>query len=45
LQDVDAWLQRYRTFYEESFDRLDDYLREIQAEQRNEASAGDQDQA
>lgn len=30
LQDVDAWLERYRRFYEDSFDRLDDYLREIQ---------------
>lgn len=30
LKDVDAWLEHYRRFYEESFDRLDDYLREIQ---------------
>lgn len=31
LKEVDAWLERYRQFYAESFDRLDDYLREIQA--------------
>jgi DNA-binding transcriptional ArsR family regulator len=30
LKDVDAWLERYRRHYEESFDRLDEYLREIQ---------------
>ncbi len=30
LKDVDAWLEHYRRFYGESFDRLDDYLREIQ---------------
>ena len=30
LKDVDEWLEHYRRFYEESFDRLDDYLREIQ---------------
>jgi DNA-binding transcriptional ArsR family regulator len=30
LKDVDAWLERYRRHWEESFDRLDAYLREIQ---------------
>ena len=30
LQDVDVWLEHYRRFYEESFDRLDDYLKELQ---------------
>ena len=30
LQDVDAWLERYRRFFNESFDRLDDYLQSIQ---------------
>lgn len=33
LKDVDRWLERYRAFWEESFDRLDDYLRHIQAAQ------------
>ena len=30
LKEVDAWLERYRRFYEESFDALDDYLQQIQ---------------
>jgi DNA-binding transcriptional ArsR family regulator len=32
LKDVAEWLEHYRRFWEESFDRLDDYLREIQTE-------------
>jgi DNA-binding transcriptional ArsR family regulator len=30
LKEVHGWLDHYRRFWEESFDRLDDYLREIQ---------------
>ncbi len=30
LKEVDEWLERYRRFYEESFDALDDYLKQIQ---------------
>ncbi len=30
FKDVDSWLESYRAFYEESFNRLDDYLRELQ---------------
>jgi DNA-binding transcriptional ArsR family regulator len=30
LKDASAWLECYRRFWDESFDRLDDYLREIQ---------------
>ena len=30
LRDVDRWLERYRQFWEASFDRLDEYLKEIQ---------------
>jgi DNA-binding transcriptional ArsR family regulator len=30
LQDVSRWLDRYRIQWEESFERLDDYLRELQ---------------
>ncbi len=29
LQDVAAWVEHYRRFWEQSFDRLDDYLQEI----------------
>jgi DNA-binding transcriptional ArsR family regulator len=34
LRDVDDWLERYRRFWEESFDRLGDYLRELQTKER-----------
>ena len=34
LKDVDEWVEHYRRFWEESFDRLDDYLREIQANEK-----------
>ncbi|HEX3408974.1 MAG TPA: metalloregulator ArsR/SmtB family transcription factor [Candidatus Binataceae bacterium] len=30
LKDAAAWLERYRLFWEASFDRLEDYLREVQ---------------
>ncbi|MBJ7610504.1 MAG: helix-turn-helix transcriptional regulator [Candidatus Dormibacteraeota bacterium] len=30
LGDASQWLERYRTFWETSFDRLDEHLREIQ---------------
>ena len=33
LKEVDDWLERYRRFWEERFDRLDDYLRELQAKE------------
>ena len=31
LKDATHWLENYRRFWDESFDRLDDYLRELQA--------------
>jgi len=31
LKDVDDWLDHYRRFYDESFERLDSYLRTLQA--------------
>ena len=33
LKDVDNWLENYRRFWEASLDRLDDYLREMQAKE------------
>jgi DNA-binding transcriptional ArsR family regulator len=33
LQDVDEWLERYRRFWEESFDRLDEYLKELKEQE------------
>ncbi len=31
LKDANAWLEHYRRFWEQSLDRLDQYLRELQA--------------
>jgi DNA-binding transcriptional ArsR family regulator len=31
LKGVDDWLERYRELWEERFDRLDDYLKSLQA--------------
>src|SRR5437773_3488515 len=33
LKDVSDWVERYRRFWNERLDRLDDYLRELQAEE------------
>lgn len=30
LQEADAWIEQYRTMWEERFDRLDAYLQEMQ---------------
>src|SRR5690242_9971213 len=34
LQGVDDWLEEYRRLWEERFDRLDDYLRELQTKKK-----------
>ena len=31
LKDVDHWLDHYRRFFDQSFDRLDSYLKTLQA--------------
>lgn len=36
LRDASAWLDHYRRFWEQSLDRLDDYLRKLQAQQKHE---------
>jgi len=33
LRDADEWIERYRRHWEESFDRLDSYLQELQAKE------------
>jgi DNA-binding transcriptional ArsR family regulator len=33
LKDVDDWLDRYRRFYDDSFDRLDSYLKTLQSKE------------
>jgi DNA-binding transcriptional ArsR family regulator len=40
LKDVAGWVEHYRQFWEQSFDRLDDYLRELQS---SESKRGAQD--
>ena len=34
LRDVAEWIEHYRRFWEQSLDRLDTYLRELQAKER-----------
>jgi DNA-binding transcriptional ArsR family regulator len=36
LREVAAWTMDYRRFWEESYDRLDEYLQELQAAQKEE---------
>jgi DNA-binding transcriptional ArsR family regulator len=34
LKDASAWLEEYRRFWEQSFDRLDDYLQRLQKKEK-----------
>lgn len=34
LKEVSDWVERYRRFWEESFDRLDEYLQELKKEEK-----------
>jgi len=36
LKEVDDWVERYRSFWEERFNRLDDYLRELQENEKKD---------
>ena len=36
LKDAADWLEEYRRFWEESFDRLEDYLRELQEKEKTD---------
>ena len=36
LKEADDWLETYRRFWEQSFDRLSDYLREVQKEEESD---------
>lgn len=38
LRDASQWIDSYRRFWEESFDRLDEYLRRLQADQQHSAA-------
>lgn len=35
LKDVSEWVERYRKFWDESFDRLDSYLQELQSKKKD----------
>lgn len=36
LKDAADWVERYRRFWEESFDRLDEYLQQLQKKDKKE---------
>ena len=38
LKDVSSWLEQYRRFWDESLDRLEDYLKELQKEKDHDPS-------
>ena len=40
LKDASDWIGDYRQFWEESFDRLDEYLKEIQEKTKGEKDNG-----
>jgi DNA-binding transcriptional ArsR family regulator len=35
LKEADAWLERYRRFWDASFDRLDKYLQQLKEKERH----------
>jgi DNA-binding transcriptional ArsR family regulator len=35
LKEVARWIEHYRRFWEQSFDRLDDYLRKLKKERKH----------
>ena len=38
LRALSIWIEQYRRFWEESFDRLDDYLRELEAQEKQDGN-------
>ena len=34
MQQAQAWIEEYRKFWEESFDRLDEYLKQLQTKEK-----------
>ncbi|MGL4622893.1 MAG: ArsR/SmtB family transcription factor [Chroococcidiopsis sp.] len=38
LKDAADWIEQYRQFWEENLDRLDDYLHELQAQEKQNES-------
>ncbi len=37
LREVSTWVERYRKLWEQRFDRLDEYLKELQREEQHES--------
>lgn len=40
LQEVDAWVDQYRRFWEERFERLGGYLHQLQSRDKNDDRTG-----
>jgi DNA-binding transcriptional ArsR family regulator len=36
LQEIDTWMEAYRRFFDESFDRLDEYLAQLQTKEKED---------
>lgn len=45
LREASHWIEQYRQFWEQSFDRLDDYLRELQAQEQEKHHDSDTGQS
>ncbi|HEX8808012.1 MAG TPA: metalloregulator ArsR/SmtB family transcription factor [Xanthobacteraceae bacterium] len=43
LKEIDDWLNHYRRFFDESFDRLDAYLQKLQARDQTQNQTQDHD--
>ena len=43
LQEADEWLEEYRRLWEDRLDRLDDYLRVLQAQEADAETGGDRE--
>ncbi|HEV2734050.1 MAG TPA: metalloregulator ArsR/SmtB family transcription factor [Longimicrobiaceae bacterium] len=41
LREVDDWVEQYRRHWEESFDRLDEYLRKLQQKEKSDDGSGE----
>lgn len=41
LRDAAGWIETYRQFWEDSLDRLDDYLTQLQAAQKHKEGSDD----
>ncbi len=41
LKEVADWIEQYRTLWEERFDRLDTYLKELQQEEKHDDKGAD----